>query len=162
MIDFEVQKFTRRCASSDRDLSPGESFYSVLVPRDADVVRLDFAESAWDGPPEDAIGYWKSEVPDPKANRLQLAPREVLLQYFESMLDEPAKRDLVYVLALLMIRKRVLKLETTEHDEQDGEVMLVYCARNEKEYRVRVTAPAAAEIERVQAELAEMLFAKAD
>ena len=31
MLDFEVQRCTRRCAATDRELKPGETFYSTLV-----------------------------------------------------------------------------------------------------------------------------------
>ena len=161
-IDFEVQKFTRRCAGSDRDLAPGETFYSVLVPNGPEVKRLDYSESAWEGAPDDAIGHWKSEVPGSSANRMQLAPNDVLLHYFESMHDTPDHQVLVYVLSLLMIRRRIFKMETSEQDEQGREVLLVFCPRNEKEYRVVVTTPDTEEIERVQQQLAELLFAKAD
>ena len=65
MLDFHVQRCTRRCAGVDRELLPGETFYAVLVTEGAEVVRLDFSESAWQGPPDDAIGWWRSRIPDP-------------------------------------------------------------------------------------------------
>ena len=51
-MDFEVQKFTRRCATTERELAAGEVFYSVLIAQGADVVRRDYAEESWEGPPE--------------------------------------------------------------------------------------------------------------
>ena len=52
MMDFEVKRCTRRCAASDRELQPGEPFYSMLIQQGAELVRQDFAESHWQGPPE--------------------------------------------------------------------------------------------------------------
>ena len=158
VIDFEVQKFTRRCAQTDRELKPGEVFYSVLMSDGADVVRRDFSADAWEGPSEDAIGWWKSAVPDPRVNRLQWAPHDVMLEFFEELQSNPDQQDVVYVLALLLIRRRVFKLEATEAGDGLNEILQIYCPRNEKEYQVQVVTPAVEEIDRIQQQLAEMLF----
>ena len=160
MLDFEIQKFTRRCAASDRELRPGETFYSVLVPRGADVVRLDYAVDTWSGAPADALGWWRAEVPDPRSPRVGWAPSDVMLHYFQRVLDQPAQRDLCYVLTLLMIRRRIFKLEASETDDAGREVLTVYCPRTETEYRVPVQTPAAERITTLQEQLAQMLFAE--
>jgi hypothetical protein len=161
VLDFEVQKFTRRCTVSQRELKPGELFFSVLVPVEADVQRLDYAQEAWQGPPENAIGWWQAQVPDPLAHRVQWAPNEVMLHYFQQVHEDAAKQDFCYVLALLMIRRRIFKIEATETDPEGREVLLVYCGRNESEYRVPVVTPSAERAERIQQELVQLLFAKA-
>ena len=161
MFDFDIPRFTRRCTATDREFKPGESFYSVLVPRGAEIVRLDYAVEAWQGPPEDALGWWKSEVPDPKARQFGWAPNDVMLHYFQQLLDQESQRELCYVLTLLMIRRRIFKLEATETDEQGREVLIVHCARNETEYRVPVQMPAPEGTAVIQQELAQMLFAQA-
>ena len=42
-MDYEVQRFTRHCATTGRELAPGEEFYTALVAEGAEVRRLDFA-----------------------------------------------------------------------------------------------------------------------
>lgn len=160
VLDFEVQKFTRRCAVTDRELQPGETFYSALIPEGADVVRRDYCVEAWEGPPSDAIGTWKSEVPDPKARKVHWAPSDVMLHYFVQLQETADQADTRYVLALLMIRRRILKLETTETNEAGQEELLVYCPRNETEYRVAAVVPSEDRVEAIQQDLAELLFAK--
>jgi hypothetical protein len=161
VLDFEVRKFSRRCAASQRELQPGEAFYSVLLPQGSDVIRLDYAAECWQGPPEEAIGWWRADVPDPQANRLDWAPHDVMLHYFEQVQGEPAKEEFCYVLALLMIRRRIFKLELTERDEQGRETLLVYCARNDTEYRIPAAIPDSARVQAIEQELAELLFARA-
>jgi len=56
MIDYEVQRCTRRCATTQRELQPGEIFYSTLVAEGAQVVRHDYSQEAWQGPPEGVLG----------------------------------------------------------------------------------------------------------
>ncbi len=162
MLDFEVQKFTRRCAATQRELQPGEPFFSVLVPEGHSVVRRDYAVQAWEGPPADAIGWWRAEVPDPRSTRLHWAPHEVMLHLFQQLQEDADQQDFAYVLALLMIRRRILKLEASEVDTEGREVLVVYCPRNESEYHVVAATPTAERANAIQRELAALLFAKAD
>lgn len=158
MLDFEVQRFTRRCYQTNRQLEPGDVFYSVLVAEGAKVVRRDFSEQAWEGPLEGAIGWWKSQVPDAQATKMHWAPNDVILHYFEQLEDNAEKADTRYVLALLMIRRRIVRLEDTDIHGEHGEVFVLYCPRNEREYRVPVVVPPEPRIGEIQDELAELLF----
>lgn len=161
MFDLEVQKFTRRCAETGRQLQPGDVFYSVLVSEGASVLRRDYAEQAWKGPPEGAIGWWKSKVPDPQAKTMHWAPNDVMVHYFTQLEEDEDRRDTRYILALLMIRRRILRLEETEPDGQGGEQLVVYCPRNESEYRVPVRPPSEERIAEIQNELAKLLLSHA-
>ena len=69
LMDYEVQRSTRHCSVTGREFAPGESFYSVLLSEGADLRRLDYAADAWQGPPPEALAWWKSQVPDRNANR---------------------------------------------------------------------------------------------
>ena len=158
MLEFEVQRFTRRCAKTDRELEPGEKFYSALLPEGADVIRNDYCEEAWQGPPEDTIGWWQSQVPDPKSKRVHWAPSDVMLHYFLQLSEQDGNEDTRYILTLLMIRKRILRLDETEHDDDGQERLHVYCSKNESEYEVPVVTPTNERIDVIQAELAELLF----
>jgi hypothetical protein len=159
MLDFDVQRFTRRCARTDRELQPGDVFYSVLVAEGAEVVRRDYGVDAWEGPPPGAIGFWKSQVPDIHSRKMHWAPNDVILHYFEQLATEPDKADMRYVLALLMIRRRIVRLEESGTDQQGQEHYVLYCPRNEREYRVAVETPTGPRIGQIQNELAELLFA---
>ena len=157
MIDFEVQKFTRVCAKTEKEFKPGDRFYSYLIRDGGETVRQDVAASEWDGPPEDCVGWWKSEVPDPKSKKLNWAPHEVMLHYFSETEGKPEEQDLRYILALLMIRRRILRLEDTQHDDSGREIMMLYCSRNESEYEVPVVSLTLERTEEVQAILSNLL-----
>jgi hypothetical protein len=161
MLDFEVQRCTRRCHKTSRELHPGETFYSALVAEGTAVVRLDFAAEAWEGPPEQAIGWWRAKMPDPQARRVHWAPNDVMLHYFQQLEGRPDQADMRYVLALLMIRRRIVRLEDTDQDPAGRELLVVFCPRNEVEYRVPVVTPDPQRAQQIQDELAQMLFADA-
>src|SRR5207247_10877299 len=115
-MDFEIQRCTRRCAASGRELGPGEAFYSVLRRQGAELLRLDYAAHQWTGPPDDCLGWWKSRMPDRDASRAKLAPNDVLLQLFQQLEAVPEKQDLRFVLALLLVRRRVLQVDEGRQD----------------------------------------------
>jgi hypothetical protein len=161
MVDFEIQRCSRRCAKTDHEFAPGEVFYSVLVAEGAEIVRYDYSQAAWEGPPDEAIGWWRSQMPEANARRANWAPNDVLLDYFQELQSQPGKEDVRYILTLLMIRRRVLRLEDSEFDAAGLEKMVVFCPRNETEYHVPVVSPDAARAKEIQDELAQLLFADA-
>ncbi|MDZ4817610.1 MAG: hypothetical protein SGJ20_01415 [Planctomycetota bacterium] len=160
-MDYDIQRGTRHCAVSQRELKPGEVFYSVLRSSGSQIVREDFSGEVWQGPPADTVGWWKSQVPTSDAKKFHWAPNDVMLQLFEDLENEPEQSDLRYVLTLLLIRRRVLRLEDTEPAEPAGETMVLYCPRKETDYRVRVVTPDEVRIQEIQQELARLLFADA-
>ncbi len=161
MIDYEVQRCTRRCAHSGRELQPGETFYSTLTAESAEVVRRDYSVEAWQGPPSGVLGWWKSHMPQRDARKMHFAPNDVMLDLLESFESQPARQDMRYVLALLLIRRRVVRLEDTEQDETGREISVLYCPRREATYRVPTVMPGAGRIVEIQEELSRLLFADA-
>jgi len=163
-MDYEVQRPTRHCAKTGRELAPGEMFYSVLWAEGPKVVRHDYAAEAWTGPPNDqkSLGWWISHVPAAESKKkAQWAPNDVMLQLFDELGEQPHRADMHYVLTLLLIRRRVLRLEETEQTEPsdpDRQTLLVYCPRRQMEYKVSVTTPDAARIEEIQQDLARLLL----
>jgi hypothetical protein len=162
LTDFEIQRSSRLCAATERKLEPGEVFYSVLESHGADLIRKDFASEAWQGPPEPALAWWKSRVPDPAATRAKLAPNEVLLELFDQLVGQPEHVDTLYVLSLLLIRRRVFREEGVVVGENGaGEVLEVQCAKRGETYRVPAAVPSDERIEQIQQQLSELLFADA-
>lgn len=157
LMDFEVQRITRHCAKTGRELKPGEVVYSMLVSEGSQVVRRDFAADSWEGPAEGSLGWWKSHVPKSDAKKMQWAPNDVMLELLEQLEAVPEKHDMRYVLALLLIRRRVVRLEETEQDAA-GEVSVLYCPKREATYRVSTVMPDDQRTVEIQAELSKLLF----
>jgi hypothetical protein len=170
LLDFEVQRPARRCAATDRPLEPGEECYSVLEVAGAEIVRKDYCRDAWRGPPEAAFGWWKSRVPEPIAKKIKLAPNDVLLELFDQLADQPQQQDVRYVLTLLLVRRRVFRLETAPEPAhgragQDGEepleTMFVYCPKRDASYQVPAVFPSGERIDEIQQQLSDLLIAGA-
>ncbi len=156
-MDYEVQRCSRHCAKSGRELAPGESYYSVLVAEGAELQRYDYSADAWQGPPEEAVGWWKARIPDRDASRMHWAPNDVMLQFFDELAGQPEKQDMRYVLALLLVRRRVMRLEESDTDQQGREVLVLYCPRRDATYQVSAVSPEPSRIDEIQQELVRLL-----
>ncbi len=159
-MDYEVKRCSRRCAETQRELAEGEVYYTALVAVGADVQRLDFSEEAWQEPPEGTIASWKSRMPL-RDTKVSMAPNEVLLELFKQRLEQPDKQDETYVLALLMIRRRILRLEQSREDDEGNETFLLSSARDDSTYEVLVTVPTSQRVAEIQEQLAELLYSEA-
>jgi hypothetical protein len=172
LLDFEVQRTSRRCAATDLPLEPGDICYSLLEVRGADVVRKDFCSSAWTEPSREAFAWWRTRIPEPTAKKIRLAPNDVLLELFEQLAGDPAHNDLRYVLTLLLVRRRVFRLEApaesnseTSHQVNNadaGEILTVYCAKRETSYAVPVAIPDGPRVDEIQQRLSDLLIAGAE
>jgi hypothetical protein len=161
MVDYEVQRCTRHCATSGRELREGEEFFSALVSEAGAVRRIDVAAEHWRGPPAGALGSWKSRMPDRGAQRARLAPSEVLLQLFAELEGDAANADMRYVLALLLVRRRIMRIEEAERSHQGSKELQLYCPRDESRHFVAQADPPPERIAEIQQQLSGLLFADA-
>lgn len=137
-------------------MAEGEPYFAALVQEGAQLRRCDYAVEAWEGPPAGTIGWWKARVPTRQTKRSQLAPSEVMLDLFVELEQNVERQELRYVLALMLVRRRVLRLEETVVDGEGRELLVLYCARRETTYRARVAVPEASRAAAIQDELARL------
>jgi hypothetical protein len=158
-MEYDRAHCTRRCAGTGRELQAGETFYSVLLVNGPNLVRHDYSIEAWESPPEKAVGWWKSQLPPRDGVQVYWAPNDVMLDLLLQLADDPMRAEMRYVLALLLVRRRVCRLEETERDQDGQEKMVLFCPRREQQYRVNVAMPDDAHIKQIQEDLARLLFA---
>lgn len=168
-IDYQVRRCTRRCAAADRELAAGESFVSLLVDEGAEVVRRDYSAEAWagliaQGPPEGAIAWWRSTMPG--SGDAKPAPKEALLALLDEWADNPDEAPTRYLLALLLVRRRVLRpqgdsfLDGLHGKENEAvETLRLVCRERDEPIEVAITPPSAEEAPRLQQRLTELLGA---
>ncbi|MEX2316609.1 MAG: hypothetical protein WD669_05615 [Pirellulales bacterium] len=172
LLDFEVQRSTRRCAATGQPLEPGDVCYSMLEVIGPTVIRKDYCGEAWGGPSAIALGWWRSRVPEPAAKKIKLAPNDVLLELFDQLAEHPERQDMRYVLALLLLRRRVLRLEVSHESpgqpagqgsgQLADETMDVYCPQRDASYCVPIVMPGDTRIDEIQQQLSELLIADAE
>lgn len=119
---FHIASATGVCRATGRTLAVGETYIAALVEPEAsdDLEREDYSVEAWDGgarPGEGRrlFGFWRATVPEPNATRKLLADDDSLMDLFEQLGEESDARKVAFrfVLALLLVRRRVLAVEGT-------------------------------------------------
>jgi hypothetical protein len=158
-MDYQFRTLGKQCAGSGRPLEPGEECISVLAEQKGQLVRLDYAAAEWKGPPEGTVGHWRSQVP--KAMQISAAKvdPEILLQFFEQMVEtaNPAHDRLVYVLALYLLQRRRLRLEGSGDSEDGSQTLELIGSRGEGPYRIRDQQLPEEEVRVLQSELNRQL-----
>lgn len=156
-MDLKLHRPQTTCATTGRPFAPGEMFYSALVRRRGAVERLDMAAEVWQGPPEESIAWWRSRYPQAGAAGPTLAPPDVLLDALES-LEAGGDDPLRYMLALQLVRRRVLRIVDDPAAESDEGTLTFTCRKRDREYRVRLVDAAEAAADGVEARLAALLW----
>ncbi len=120
------------CASTGASMPPGTPCRSVLVPAEEDDAdgkpaaspfrRVDVSEPAWEAGdrPAGVFSHWRSRVPDataPRREPLDLAGLlELLAKLAEDENADHGRSAFRFVLALLLMRRRMLRLDDTRVD----------------------------------------------
>jgi len=151
----------RRCCKTGRELKPGETFYAALVRTDQGLQRLDYAPEAWSGPPENAIGYWKGRVPAAGGRK----PRRRLddqtaMELFEQLAaedDNPRTPLLRYLLALHLMRRRILRLVRIEPRGAHDYIRLRHTREKTREWLVWCPALEEKELAELEGQFEELL-----
>lgn len=114
-----IGRSTGVCAASGRALVVGDRYVATLVDRSGEnaPVRLDYSLEAWAAgerpqAPDRMIGSWRTAMRASNAEPKQLLSDDELLELFEEMAGatEPKHLAFRYVLALMLIRRRQLRM----------------------------------------------------
>ncbi|MEM9419462.1 MAG: hypothetical protein AAGA25_10505 [Planctomycetota bacterium] len=133
--NYEVQKTSGVCASTGETLEPGDGCYSALVDIPAEereagdqlgMKRLDISVPAWEEGfrPPHLFSYWKTTIPESNAKKKTFVDDSVLLNLLRRLEDatEPQRLGFRFVVALILMRKRLLRYDATERrDDPDGD-----------------------------------------
>lgn len=157
---WRIARSSRTCAHSGKPIEPGEAFYSALVERDDSFERIDFSVESWpEVPKDDFFSYWKGKAADDASEKKQPVDYERLLAFFDNLegAAEPGKRLLRYVLALVLVRRRRLRLDDMSQTEAGEDRLLVY-DRRAGGRMLEIVAPEAGrdELEKTQEKLNQL------
>ena len=161
VIDYQFRPLGKNCAATGKPLAPGERCRSVLVEKSGELVRLDYSESAWPGPPTGSLGVWTSRVP--ASNQPKPIDANALMKLFEQTVEggNLQQQRLAYVLALFLLQRRRLKLDGSRSEEGVDYLQLTG-VQGEGCFEVIDQQLSAAEIAALRAEVTRQLTAEAE
>jgi hypothetical protein len=155
-VEYSFRPLGKTCAATGGPLQPGTFVHSVLIERQGNFERLDFSPAGWTGTPSGALARWRCRVPESQRPRETPLDPEALLSYFEQLVEDanPAHHKLRYVLALVLLQRRRLKLDGSR-SEGDGEYLQVSGSRGEGPYEILDQQLPEAEIRQLQSEIGQ-------
>jgi len=156
-MDVKLHRPQAACSRTGRTFGVGELFYSALLRGDGGLARIDVAADAWETPPTGTIAWWRSRYPAADEAAPTLAPVDALLDTLEG-LGEEADEPLRYLLALELVRRRVLRIVDDAAASPEADELVVACRRRDREYRVREVGRDRAAADGVEGRLAALLW----
>ena len=159
---YDIHKSNRECCVTGKVLAEGEEYYSVLVEADGQLVRKDYSTDAWTEEPEGTIGVWKTKVPPKDPPKKLVINVDVMLDFFNRLdgdESDASKVNMRYLLALLLMRKRVLKFDDVQR-EGVRSYMILRRPRDDTSYRVLDPNLSEQELEELQSQMETVIGAR--
>ena len=158
-MEWKINKSSKGCVDCSKEFCEEEEYYSALYDEGNIFTRRDFCISCWSkGKGGEHFSFWKTKVPRKDKPAQRFVNIEVFLDMFVRLEgnNEPRQRNLRYVLALYLIRKKIFKLKSWE--KRDGEEFIkVYYPKEDREYSVLNPNLTEEEIEAITLEMSQLL-----
>jgi len=116
MDEWEVSKPLGQCSGSGKKIKYGEEYFATLVETEEGLQRRDFCVDYWQEEKPDVFCYWKTKLPSPDQKKQVFVDDDMLMAFFERLEQEreQEKINFRFVLALILMRKRHLKYDSSE------------------------------------------------
>ena len=158
MEQWQVQRSNGICAGTGKELKPGEEFYAALIDKKTGFERLDYSCEYWQENQPEVYSFWKTHIALPNQKKKLFVDDGVLINFFERLEgeNEKIKINFRFVLALILMRKRLLKYEDSSR-EGKSEIWRMRFVRETKIHKVVNPQLDDEQIEQVSLELNSIL-----
>lgn len=141
-MDYTIRKISEGCVRCEAAFAPGNQLYSLILLEEEEPVRQDLCVSCFEARevnPDHEFAFWKTRRAESTQVR-RMVDFNVLRELFFRMAEResPEYRKICYLLGLVLIRKRVVKLQ--EFTSENGIDYLVVTAK-QRELPIRLEAP---------------------
>lgn len=154
---WDISRPKRECHATGQELTEGMTFYTALREDGETFLREDYSLEAWEAVDRAPFfSYWKGRIQPASARRdtRLVIDTEAFYAFFRDLgeSDKPHRQLFRYLVALLLVRKRVLRLDEIEKTP-DGETLLLFDNRAKEELRVFSPPATPEQLEEAEAEL---------
>ncbi|MCX7804685.1 MAG: hypothetical protein N3A38_05785 [Planctomycetota bacterium] len=113
MQEWKIKKNSGECVRCRVRFEPGRRLFSVLFDRPEGLFREDYCLECFSRDrPGDFFSFWRTTMPQPDAPKRPVINMDAIFDVFRNMRDpsEPSAARLRFLLALMLLRKKRLKL----------------------------------------------------
>ena len=158
MAEWEIKKTLGECCGTGRKFEVGEEYFAALIETDEGFERRDFSLEFWQQEKPEVYCYWKTKIADSEQKKKLFVDDDMLMTFFERLAEETdrEKINFRFVLTLVLMRKRILKYDSSEL--KDGREIWKLRVTGEKRM-VEVADPHLAEdqIEQLSSQIGQIL-----
>lgn len=159
MDEWEIEKPLGQCWGTGKKIEYGEEYFAALVESEEGLQRRDFCAKYWQDKKPEVFCYWKTKLPHPDQKKQIFIDDEMLMAFFDRLEQETEeeKINFRFVLALILMRKRRLKYDSSKI-EDGREIWRLRIVGGDKQF-VEVTNPNLNEeqIEELSSQLSQIL-----
>ncbi len=129
--DFKIAKTTGTCAKCSQLLPPGTDVIALAKMGEEELIREDYHVACWVEPMEmeasankDVLGVWRMTIPEKEEKKKLLIDDALLMNFFERLAgqEDPSRINFRYVLALILMRKKLLTYQGMDRQEDGTEL----------------------------------------
>ncbi len=119
MADWEIHKPLGTCTGTGKVIEPDEEYIATLVETPEGMQRKDYCVEYWNDNKPEVYCYWKSVMPKPDQKKKLFIDDNMLMAFFERMATETdiEKLNFRFVLTLILMRKRMLKYDSSKNED---------------------------------------------
>jgi hypothetical protein len=123
MSEWEINKPRGQCSGTGRKIDAGEEYFGALVAEQDGLQRRDFCTEYWNNEKPEVFCFWKTKLPGADQKKQLFVDDDMLVAFFDRLEKETEqeKINFRFVLALILMRKRILKYDQSIV-ENDSEV----------------------------------------
>lgn len=142
MKDYEISKTAGACCRCRKELAADEEFVATVTDAQKELQREDFCLACWqeaqgqDQP--QVLGHWQSRMRSPAEKKKLFVDDNLLINFFERLADaqEPSKINFRFVLALVLMRKKLLIYDGSETSPEGQDLWTMRLRQTQQTYRV--------------------------
>ena len=137
MEQWQVQRGVGKCLGTEKEIQPGEEYFAALIETEEGFERQDYSQEYWLEHKPAVYCFWKTRVPIKAEKKKLFVDDGVLINIFERLANEEdaMKINFRFVLALILMRKRLLKYEDTQRTD-DQEIWTMRFVRDTKVHTI--------------------------
>jgi hypothetical protein len=157
VTEYRFSRRAKACGGCERIFEGGESIFSAIFRGTEGFERSDLCETCFKGS-EGSFSHWRSRHPTPPSE-VQKLDFNLAKDFLEKLIREADAADegLAYTLALLLSRKRRVKIKESRR-LPDGETLTVVIPRADEDAEVEIPAPRLTDedVDRLQSRIAQL------
>jgi len=157
-LEWNVATPGGSCCKCNRPFPERQDYWSALFPQPEGFNRTDYCLACWKGPEDGTFSFWRARSRPKPAPPRRFVNDQVLLEFFERLCesDDDSKRKFRFIMAVLLLRKKLLRETSRKRDEQ-GIVWKVEVPRLGKAFHVRDEGLTEPEIAQILSQIGQVL-----